>query len=103
MEGIVVKTVEELKAVQKSRPHPTIVIDGGLANDLIISGMVRPKSGDFSGEGEVSQIRTANSNLYPIYQILSDLSRANCLQIVGGAGAKTIRIYPRPSLRREGN
>lgn len=103
MEGIVVKTVEELKAVQKTRSHPTIVIEGGLANDLIISGMVRPKSDHNNCEGEVLPLKTVNSHLYPICQILSDLTRANCLQIVGNNGSKTIRIYPRPSRRREGN
>jgi hypothetical protein len=103
MAGIVVKTVEELKAVQKTRSHPTIVIEGELASDLIISGIVQPKSDQRDCEGEVLQLKAINSHLYPIYQILWDLNRTNCFQIMGDNGPKRIRIYPRPSYRREGN
>lgn len=103
MAGIVVKTVEELKAVQKTRSHPTIVIEGELANDLIISGMVKPKSDQQNCEGEVLQVKAINSHLYPISEILWDLNRTNCFQIMSDNVPKRIRIYPRPSLRREGN
>ncbi len=103
MTGIVVKTVEDLKALQKSRPHPTIVIEGELANYLIISGMVRPKPNHQTSEAEVLQLKAVNSNLYPIYQILSELNRTNCFQIMDDNGPRRIRIYPRPSCRREGN
>jgi hypothetical protein len=103
MTGIVVKTVEELKAIQKSRSHPTIVIEGELASDLIISGMVRPKSNQQSCEGVVVQLDAVNSHLYSVSQILWELNRTNCFQIVGDNVPKRIRIYPRPSERREGN
>jgi hypothetical protein len=103
MEGIVVKTVEDLKAVQKSRSHPNIVIEGELANDLIISGMVQPKADHGNSEAEVLQLKPIDSHLYPIYQILWELNRSNCFQIMGENGPRRIRIYPRPSYRREGN
>ena len=103
MTGIVVRTVEDLKAVQKSRSHPNIVIEGELANDLIISGMVRPKADHLNSEAEVLQLKTVNSHLHPIYQILWELNRTNCFQIMGDNGPRRIRIYPRPSYRREGN
>jgi hypothetical protein len=103
MTGIVVKTVEELRAVQKTRSHPTIVIEGELANDLIISGMVQPTADRRNCEGEVIQVKAVNSQLYPVSQILLEMNRTNCLQIMDGNGPKRIKIYPRPSLRREGN
>lgn len=103
MAGVVVKTVEELKAVQKTRSHPTIFIEGGLANDLIISGTVRSKSDYSDFAAEVWQPKTANSLRDPLYQILSDLSRTHCFEIVGENGPKRIKIYPQPSHRREGN
>src|SRR5512139_2076812 len=102
MTGIVVKTVEELRAVQKTRSHPTIVIEGELANDLIISGMVQPTSDRQTCEGEVVGIKAINSQLYPVSQILSEMKRTNCFLIVGDNSPKRIKIYPRPSLRREG-
>lgn len=103
MAGIVVKTLEELKSLHRGRSHPTIVIEGELANNLLISGMVRPKDGRPNGEGEVVQLKTNNSQLYPIFEVLFELSRAHCIQIVNDNSPKQIKIYPRPSSRREGN
>jgi hypothetical protein len=103
MAGVVVKTVEELKAVQKTRSHPTIFIEGGLANDLIISGTVRSKFDYPALEAEVLKPNAADSLRDPIYRILIELSQTHCFEIVSGDGRKRIRVYPRPSCRREGN
>lgn len=103
MAGIVVKTLEELKSVQKARSHPTIVIDGELANNLLISGIVRPRCDRQNGEGEVVQLKAINSQLYPIFEVLFELSRAHCFQIVSDNSPTQIKIYPKPSSRREGN
>jgi hypothetical protein len=103
MAGVVVRTVEELKAVQKTRSHPTIFIEGVLANDLIISGLVRHQSDDRSIAAEVLQMKTADLPRDPIYRILSELSHTHCFEIVGDGGPKRIRIFPQPSHRREGN
>ncbi|MCA1960531.1 MAG: hypothetical protein LDL33_07025 [Desulfomonile sp.] len=103
MAGILVKTVEELAALCQTRSHPTIVIEGELANNLIISGLVCPRSDRSNGEGEVSQLKTVGSHLYPVCRILTELSRTNCFEILGADGPKRIKIYPRLSSRREGN
>ena len=36
MAGIVVRTLEELQSAQKTRPLPTIVVEGELVNNLLI-------------------------------------------------------------------
>jgi len=103
MAGIVVTTLEELKSVQKVRSHPTIVIEGELANNLLISGIVRFKDDRQNGEGEVLQLKETNSQLFPFFEVLFDLSRAHCFQILSNNSPKQIKIYPKPSCRREGN
>jgi hypothetical protein len=103
MAGIVVKTLEELKSVQKIRSHPSVVIEGEFANNLLIAGMVRPKDDRENGEGELVQLTTTNSHLYPIYEVLFEFSRAHCFQIFSDNSPRQIKIYPKPSLRREGN
>ncbi len=103
MAGIVVKTLEELKTVQKVRSHPSIVIEGELANNLLIAGIVRPKYDRQNGEGEVVQLTTTNSHLYPFFEVLSELSRAHCFQILNDNCPQQIKIYPKPCVRREGN
>jgi hypothetical protein len=103
MAKIVVRTLEELRSVRKARPHPSIVIEGELANNLIIAGIVRPKHDCPNGEGEVVQFMAANSHLYPIFEILSEFSRAHCFQILNDNRPYQIKIYPKPSIRREGN
>jgi hypothetical protein len=103
MAGIVVRTLEELKSAQKTRPHPTIVIEGELVNNLLISGIVRHKDGRQNGEGEVVQLKSVNSQFYPILEVLLELSRAHSLEIINNISPMKIKIYPKPSLRREGN
>jgi hypothetical protein len=102
MTEVVVKTVEELKSVQKTRSLPTILIQGELANNLLIAGILRPNEVN-GGEGEVVQLKRADSTLYSVTEILHTLSRANRFEIIGGGGRKQIKISPKPFVRREGN
>jgi len=103
MEGIFVRTVEELEAARLTRSHPNIIIEGELANNLIISGMVSLKSDQRNREGQVSQVKSVNSHLYPVYRILLELSRTHCFEVMDDSGPKRIKMYPRPFCRREGN
>jgi hypothetical protein len=103
MVGIVVRSAEDLKAVRKTRSHSTIVIEAEFANHLLISGIVQPKSDDCNSEIEVAQLKPIDSHLYPIHEILWELSRTTCLQMIADNGPKRIRMYPKPCSRREGN
>jgi hypothetical protein len=102
MTEIVVKTVEELKSVRKARSHPVILIQGELASNLLIAGILRPNEFD-AARGEVVQLKRVDSTLYSVTEILYDLSRANLFEIIGRAEGKQIKISPKPFLRREGN
>jgi hypothetical protein len=53
MTGLVVTTIEELKAVQKNRQHPAIIIESELANNLLVSGVITPLE---NGGGSQRQI-----------------------------------------------
>ena len=103
MSGIVVTTVEELKSASKSRSHPNIFIQGELANNLLISGIFSVKGESAAGEGRVAQLSAADSLMYPICELLHELSHSNLFQIGGENGQCQIKIYPRPSSRQEGN
>lgn len=103
MTGVVVRTVEELKSVGKDRAYPTIIIEGELANNLLISGVVRA-AGDGGGtHGQVIAPKEPDPLIHPITQILERLSHANRFEIVEDNGQKRIKIYPKPLIRREGN
>ncbi|MBI5569056.1 MAG: hypothetical protein HY914_03840 [Desulfomonile tiedjei] len=103
MSGIVVTTVEELRSASKSRSHPNIFIQGELANNLLISGIFRVKGESAAGEGQVVQLNALDSLMYPICEILHELSRSNLFQIGGESGRCQIKVYPKPVFRREGN
>lgn len=103
MAGIVVTTLQELKSAHKSRSRPTIVIGGELANNLLIAGMVRPRPDRLNGEGEIVQPRSISSQLAGVFEVLSELSRAHCFEILADSCKSEIKVYPRPSSRREGN
>ena len=102
MTEIVVKTIGELKSVQKTRSHPIIRIEGELANNLLISGILRPSELN-NGEGEVAKLKKLDSPMYSVTEILYELSRANRFEIIGGGRGRQIRISPKPFVRREGN
>jgi hypothetical protein len=102
MTEVVVRTVEELKSVRKVRSHPIILIQGELANNLLIAGILRPKEFD-GAQGEVVQLKSPTSTMYSVTEILNELSRANRFEIIGAGGGKQIKISPKPFVRREGN
>lgn len=102
MTELVVKTVEELKSVRKVRSHPVILIQGELASNLLIAGILRPNEFD-AARGEVVQLKQPSSTMYSVTEILYELSRANRFEIMGGGGCKQIKISPKPFVRREGN
>ncbi|MGB6064537.1 MAG: hypothetical protein WBG50_06990 [Desulfomonilaceae bacterium] len=102
MDEIVVKTVEDLKSIRKVRSHPVILIQGELANNLLISGILRPNEQD-TAKGEVVKLRETGSAMYTVTEILYELSRANLFEIKGAGGGKQIKISPKPFIRREGN
>jgi hypothetical protein len=102
MTEIVVKTIGELKSVQKTRSHPIIRIQGELANNLLIAGILRPSESN-NGEGEVAKLKQFDPAMYSVTEILYELSRANRFEIIGGGGGRQIKISPKPFARREGN
>jgi hypothetical protein len=103
MTGIVVRTVEELKAVGQERAYPTIIIEGELANNLLISGVVRTMDDGRQPQGEILAPTQPDSLFYPITQVLKHLSHSNEIEVVEDDGRRRIKIYPRPLMRREGN
>lgn len=101
MTGIVIRTVEELRAVAEEREHPTIIIAGELANNLLISGVLREMGG-----GKPPQVvgpKEPDSLFHPIARILKHLSHSNVIEFIQANGGRQIKISPRPFVRREGN
>jgi hypothetical protein len=103
MTGVVVETTEQLKAVHRGRSHPVVTIVGELANNLLISGVVRASEQDAPRAEVVKLNNPESSKLYPVVSMLQDLSRSNVLELVEDGQGKLIRIYPKPCHRREGN
>jgi len=103
MTGVVVKTIEELKSTGKSRWHPVMTIEGELANNLVIAGVIRALGSGESKEAEVIGLKESNSVLYPVVEILRDLSTWNKFEIIQDEKGKRIKIYPKAANRREGN
>jgi hypothetical protein len=103
MAGIVITTIEQLKSTEKFRWHPTVIIEGELANNLMISGVVRALHNGESQEAEVVSVKETDSVIYPVVEILKDLSTWNRFEILEGEKGKRIKIYPKTAVRREGN
>ena len=103
MTGIVVRTVEELKAVGRERDYPTIIIEGELANNLLISGVIRSSDGEGADRAEILAPTEPHSLFFPITQVLKHLSHANKIEVFEDNGKRRIKIYPRPVVRKEGN
>ncbi|MFH0824726.1 MAG: hypothetical protein V2B18_18390 [Pseudomonadota bacterium] len=105
MTGIVVKTVEELKAAQKKRAHPAIFIKGELAANLLASGIVTPVQED-RNSGWVVNGNGDSASAGPIkgvIDVLSGLSRSNRLEVINEGSVPTISFYPVQTPRRESN
>jgi hypothetical protein len=94
--------VTELESI-RTRSFPTVIIKGQLANDLLISGVIRMSDPDlFTAEvGNVPDSKT--SELYSVVSILSNLSKSHIFQIVDDGLSRHIKIFPKPAPRREGN
>jgi hypothetical protein len=103
MTGVVVETMEQLKAIHKRRSHPIVTIVGELADNLLISGVVRTIEQDAPRAEVVTLNNPRPSELSPVVSLLHDLSRSNIFELVDEGQGRRIKIYPRPSLRREGN
>jgi hypothetical protein len=101
--SIVVENIEELKSVRTKRAHPVVTIVGELANNLLISGVVRPID---QGTRHAEVIKLADSKspeLCSVISLLQDLSGSHLFEVEGDTSLRTIKMYPKPSLRREGN
>jgi len=103
MTGIVVEKSEQPKSVHKTRSHPVISIVGELANNLLISGVIRScEPGE--PQAEVVKLRDPRSReLCSVVTLLQNLSESHVFELADNDRGRIIKIYPRPSTRREGN
>jgi len=103
MTGIVVERIEQLRSVHKTRAHPVITIVGDLANNLVISGIVR-SIGPNAHQAEVVKLTDSRSpELWSVISMLQELSGSNVFEFVDNEKGRAIKIYPKYDLRREGN
>lgn len=103
MTGIVVERIEQLRSVHKTRGHPVITIVGDLANNLVISGIVRSMGPD-AHQAEVVKLTDSRSpELWSVISLLQELSGSNVLEFVDNEKGRAIKIYPKHDIRREGN
>lgn len=103
MQKLVVRSVEELKAARCGRHCPTIFIEGELANDLLISGLIETDATARSGKARVVCQAPHSTPMRSVAQALTELSIANDFEVMKGQSGTKIRIYPKPCMRREGN
>lgn len=105
MTGLVVTTIEELKAIQKNRPHPGIIIESELANNLLVSGVIIPTENGGGSSSQITKLKRENTScpMSELMEVLDDLSTYNEFELVHGPRGKQIRIYPKHCSRREGN
>jgi hypothetical protein len=105
MSRTVVRTVEELKAAHEKRAHPTIVVEGELASNLIAVGAFLGST-DGNGLRWDPQYHTSNGKptlLQPLFDVLHDLSRNHKFELLSSNSERKIKIYPYQRPRREGN
>jgi len=105
MSGVVVRTVEELKAAQKSRAHPTIFIEGELAGNLLAAGILTSSTveHDRSVHVPASPNPLRSSPIVSVIEVLQQLSRCHRLEVLDGDQGPRIKIYPFSAVRRESN
>jgi hypothetical protein len=105
MTGVVVKTVEELKAVKNNRAYPTIVIEGELASNLLASGIIASyahmQDQPWGGPRLSRQLKPGPIDA--VIEVLNDLSRWNRFEVMQCASGPKIKIYPVLAPRRESN
>jgi hypothetical protein len=103
MRGMVVRKIEQLESLHKSRFHPTVTIVGELANNLLISGFIRP-TGNGGSEARVVKLSSEKASEFKaVVSILEDLSSSNVFEVIDDEMGKRIRMYPKPTSKREGN
>ncbi len=105
MPSLVVRTVEELQELRDHRSHPTILIEEGLTNNLLVSGMLTVVNEGDRPHCQVCRMDSAGnpSPMNAVLGVLKVLSSYNHFELVEGGAGKRIRIYPKPLNRREGN
>jgi len=103
MTGIVVERIEQLRSVHKTRAHPVITIVGDLANDLVISGIVRSTGPDANRAEVVNVTDFRSPELWSVISLLQEISGSNVFEFVDNEKGRAIKIYPKYDMRREGN
>lgn len=105
MTGLVVTTIEELKALQKNRQHPAIIIESELANNLLVSGVITPLENGGGPQRQITKLKKGNRScpMSELMEVLDCLSTYNEFELIHGPRGKQIRIYPKTCSRREGN
>ncbi len=103
MTGVVVRTVVELKAAQKRREHPTIIIEGELAGNLIASGIISRENYDSTGQAlPLRRLQeTRSSPITSVVELVSEITRLHDIEVHEGAGGRRIKITPVSSTRRD--
>lgn len=103
MVGVVVRTVEELKAAQKRREHPTIIIEGELAGNLIASGILSRDNDNGAGQAVTPRLHAEakSSPIYSVVELIRDITRLNYVEVAEGVGGRRIKITPVSSGRRD--
>jgi hypothetical protein len=99
---LVITHVTELEAV-RTRSFPTVIIKGQLANDLLISGFIRMSDPDLSIAEVGGAAVPLTSGFHNVMSILSNLSESHIFQIIRDGSSRYIKIFPKPTPRREGN
>jgi len=103
MTGIVVERIEQLRSVHKTRAHPVITIVGDLANDLVISGIVRSTGPDANRAEVVNVTDFRSPELWSVISLLQEISGSNVFEFVDNEKGRAIKIYPKYDMRREVN
>jgi hypothetical protein len=80
-----------------------VTIVGELANNLLISGVVRPVNRGTCHAEVINLSAPKSPELCSVISLLQDLSGSHLFKVEGDTNRRTIKIYPKPSIRREGN
>lgn len=105
MSQLIVRTVQELKALEWSRSHPTILIEKELANNLLVSGMLtvadtaNPRQDLLTTPQEPDRA----GPMQEVLRILNSLRVYNHFELEQGLEGARIRVFPKTASRREGN
>ncbi len=102
MNGVVVRTVEELKAAQRQREHPTIIIEGELAGNLITSGIIRRENHCMVARPDGEQLPVIKSSpTNSVVELIRELTRLHHIEVLEGARGRQIKMTPVYTNRRD--